>query len=68
MTTQGLSPPVRLQRLSAIRPTLELVQPRADGLKNHPALKAVGGVGREQEAAVSDSGSAEEAPEGRAGF
>jgi hypothetical protein len=34
-------------------PALELAQPRAGGLKYHPALKAVGGVGREQEAAVS---------------
>jgi hypothetical protein len=49
-------------------PTLELVQPRADGLKDHPALKAVGGVVRQQEAAVSGRGAAQETPKGRAGF
>jgi hypothetical protein len=47
-------------------PMLEPVQARADGLKDHPALKAVGGVGREQEAAVSGYGAPQKAPEGHA--
>jgi hypothetical protein len=38
---------------SAICPALELVQPRADGLNRHPALKAVRRVGRPEETAVS---------------
>ena len=37
-------------------PALELVQPRADGANRHPAVKAVGRLGREQEAAVSGRG------------
>ena len=44
-------------------PAFELVQPRADGLKDHPALKAVGGVGCKQEAAVSGHSPALETPE-----
>jgi hypothetical protein len=44
-------------------PALEPVQPCADGLKDHPALKAVGGVGREQEAAVSGQRPSQETPE-----
>ena len=47
-------------------PALELVQPRTDGLKDDPALKAVGGVGRDQEAAVSGHRSPQKAPEGHA--
>lgn len=43
---------------------LELIQPHADGLKGRPAVEAVGGVGREQEAAVSGRGPAHEAPQG----
>jgi hypothetical protein len=46
-------------------PALELVQTGADGLKDHPALKAVGGVGREQEAAVSARGAPQATPEGQ---
>jgi hypothetical protein len=45
---------------------LELVQPRADGLKGRPTVKTVGRVGREQEAAVSGQGSPQKAPEGHA--
>jgi hypothetical protein len=47
-------------------PALEVVQARADGLKGRPALKAVGGVGRKQETAVSGHGPAQKAPEGHA--
>jgi hypothetical protein len=46
-------------------PALEPVQPRADALNGRPAVKAVGRVGREQEAAVSGDGAPQEAPEGR---
>ena len=49
-------------------PALESVQPRADGLNGRPALKAVGAVGRQQEAAVSARGPAQKTPEGHAGF
>jgi hypothetical protein len=49
-------------------PALESVQAGADGLDRHPALKAVGGAGRKQEAAVSGQGAPQEAPEGHAGF
>jgi hypothetical protein len=45
---------------------LELVQPRADGLNRRPAVKAVGGVGRKQEPAVSGHGPPQKAPEGHA--
>ena len=44
-------------------PVFELVQPGADGLKDHPALKTVGGVGREQEAAVSGQKAPTKIPE-----
>ena len=47
-------------------PALELVQAGADGLDRHPAMKAVGGVGRKQETAVSGQGAPQEAPEGHA--
>jgi hypothetical protein len=47
-------------------PAFESVQPRADGLNRRPAVEAVGRVGREQEAAVSGHGPAQEAAEGQA--
>ena len=47
-------------------PVLELVQPRADGANRHPAVEAVSGLARVQETAVSDQGSPQEAPQGRA--
>ena len=49
-------------------PAFEPVQPRADGLNRRPAVKAVGRVGRKQEAAVSGQGAPQEAPDGRAGL
>ena len=49
-------------------PALKSLQPGADGLKSRPALKAVGGIGREQEAAVSGHGAPQKAPEGHAAF
>jgi len=70
------SPPSMTVRVRAVRrgsghfrsicPVLDLVQPHADGLKGRPAVKAVGRVGREQEAAVSGYGSPQKAPEGHA--
>ena len=46
-------------------PVFELAQPGADGANRHPAVKAVGGVGREQEAAVSGQCPAQQTPERR---
>ena len=56
----------RSWHFTATLPAFEPVQPRADGLKDHPALKAVGGVVRQQEAAVSARGAVQETPEGHA--
>jgi hypothetical protein len=47
-------------------PALELVQAGADGLDRYPAMKAVGRVGRVQEAAVSSYGAPQKAPQGHA--
>ena len=49
-------------------PAFEPFQARADGVQGRPAVKTVGGVGREQEATVSGQCPAQEAPEGRVGF
>jgi hypothetical protein len=42
------------------------MQSRADRLKRRPAVKAVGRVGRQQEAAVSSYGAPQKAPQGHA--
>jgi hypothetical protein len=47
-------------------PALKSLQPGADGLDRHPALKTVGGIGRKQETAVSGYGAPQETPQGRA--
>jgi hypothetical protein len=47
-------------------PVLKSLQPRADGVQGRPALKAVGRVVRQQEAAVSGQCPAQETPQGHA--
>jgi hypothetical protein len=47
-------------------PALKSLQPGANGLNRRPAVKTVGGAGREQETAVSGGGPAQETPEGHA--